>query len=103
MDVVQLVSEQATSVSLAIVIMWFYNKLVQDILIERKEMIEEIKAERKEWLAQTDRYLNQLFDVTFKSTDTMAKIGAEVHALRGKLTEFMLTLGKEKGIDTGTK
>jgi hypothetical protein len=92
--VVQLISEQATSVSLALVVMWFYNKLVIDFLTERKEMIEAIRLERKEWLATSERYLNELFTIGRQNIDALGAMKAETHALRNKLTEFMLSRGQ---------
>ena len=94
MDILALLSEQVTPISLAIVIMWFYNKLVIDFLSERKEMIEALRTERKEWLAQNDRYLLQLFDTSSKNVEALQTVRNEVHSLRSTITEVMLRQGK---------
>ena len=94
MDILSVISEQTTSIALAIVVMWFYNKLVIDFLSERKEMIEALRTERKEWLAQADRYLVQLFEVNRIGAQSLTEVRSEIHQLRNRLQELLVEKGK---------
>lgn len=94
MDILNVISEQTTSVALAVVIMWFYNKLVLDFLAERKEMIDALRTERKEWIMKSDLYLNQLFEINRQSVEGLSLVRSEMHALKGRVTELLLSFGK---------
>lgn len=90
MDIISLISDQVTPVSLAIVIMWFYNKLVIDFLGERKEMIDSLRAERKEWIAQSDRNLAQMFETNNKYSESFVTVKNEIHTLHVKINDLVL-------------
>ncbi len=97
MDIVELLSEKTVSVALAIVVMYFYNKLVIDFLQERKEMIEALRTERREWLASSTKYLETLFEVSRTSTEAIALLRSEMHSLKSRITELMLQGRKGAG------
>ncbi len=90
MDILSVISEQTTAIALALTIMWFYNKLVQDILLERKEWRDSIVAERKEWQAKSDSYINQLFEINKAAVEALTSSRMEMHNLKSKITEILL-------------
>lgn len=96
MDIVALLSEKTVAVALAIVVMWFYNRHVEDMLEERKAWNELIRAERKEWLATADRYLVQAFEMNRNTVLSITEIKGEMHSLRSKTGELMLYLTSGK-------
>jgi hypothetical protein len=66
--------------------------LQRKYLEERKEMINQVIAERKEWNARLESLLDR-YDARIQAAITaMEKMTAESHALRNKLTEFLLSL-----------
>jgi hypothetical protein len=75
-------------------VMWFYNKLVIDFLSERKEMIEALRAERKEWLTQSSVYLGQLFETHRSNAQALTEVRGEMHNLRNKIHELLIEKGK---------
>lgn len=89
MDILALLSEQTVSVALSIAIMWFYNKLVVDTLSERRELIEGIRAERKETLAEVNGYIKILLDKNEQSTKAITDMNNQMHALRGDIQKFI--------------
>ena len=90
MELIELISEQTPAVALCIVILFYYNRDSLRYLEERREMIETLRNERREWIEAT-RVLNQQYnDLLRTSVEAMSKMAAEMHALRGKLTEWML-------------
>lgn len=102
MDIIALLSEKTVAIALATLVMWFYNRHVDDMLLERKVWNELVRAERKEWLDTADRYLLQVFELNKSSIIALTENKAEMHNLRGKLGELMTFLttpgreGKEK-------
>ena len=89
-EIVQLISEQTPAVALAIIVLWFYNRLTLDFLRERKEMLEALRAERKEWMDDERQRNHQLLDAYRAAIEAISSMRAEMHALKGKITEFML-------------
>jgi hypothetical protein len=88
-ELLQLISEQTPAVALAITIWFFSNREILRFLQERREMIEALRQERLEWneaLRQiTERYDNRQRE----ATEAKMTVAAEMHALRGKLTEWI--------------
>lgn len=91
-----MLSNLSPGVAVGAVIAYFNNIMTLKYLDERKEMIEAMAAERREWTTElqrlTDRYDARLAAVI----EAVADMKIQLHALRGKLTEFMLT-GKVSG------
>lgn len=80
-DIGQIVSNASPGVAAVVVVLYFYNQMVLKTLAEQ--------TERNAFLQKMiDRYDARLV----AAVDAMAKMAAETHALRGKLTEFMLSL-----------
>lgn len=96
MDILALLSEQTVSVALALSIMWFYNKLVTDTLTDRRELIESIRSDRKEWLDESDVYIKTLFDISNRNTQTMTELRMELHALKGEIQKFIFSSTERK-------
>jgi len=103
MELTKLLSEQTVSVSLAIAVLWFYNKLVVDYLDERKQILEILRLERKEWLEKEQNFLDKLFKLNAESTAAIIDNKAEIQALRGKINEFMLKEELKKGTEDDNK
>lgn len=77
---------------MGVLCLYLYNTMALRYLEERKEMIQNIVAERKEW-NESMRLLNsQYMDLQRLMIESITKMGGEMHALRNKLTEFMTAL-----------
>lgn len=96
MDILSVLSEQTTSVALALTIMWFYNKMVLDFLSERKELIEELRQERQEWLNQSQNNINRLFEIEHRNTDALTAMRIEVHNLKGEIQKFIFDSARKE-------
>lgn len=96
LEIVQLISEQTPAVALAIIVLWFYNRLTLDYLRERKDFLETLRTERREWLDGERQRNQQLLDAYRAAIEAIAAMRAEMHALRNKVQEFM-TGGKAAG------
>lgn len=78
--------------AVGVLCLYLYNTMALRYLEERKEMIQNIVAERKEW-NESMRLLNsQYMDLQRLMIESVTKMGGEMHALRNKLTEFMMAL-----------
>jgi hypothetical protein len=86
----QVVGNFSPGVAVGVVCLYFYNAMALKYLEERKEMIEQLITEREEWNARLERLLDRYDNRIQACVSAMEKMAAETHALRGKLTEFLL-------------
>lgn len=93
------------------ILAWLYNQNNLRWMQERKELAEAILVERKQVISERDGLMNRLFAMEDRRAEReermiaeMTKDRAENHAMRGKLTEFILRLENYFGgrTDTGT-
>lgn len=80
-DIGQIVTSASPSVVAVVLAFYFYNEMALKALAEQ--------TERNKFLQDM---LNRYDARLVAAVDAMAKMAAETHALRGKLTEFMLSL-----------
>jgi hypothetical protein len=91
-EVWQAIGNLSPGVAVGVVCLYLYNLMALKYLEERKEMIQALTGERKEW-TDTLKLLNQQYvDLLKLAVEAMTVSKGENHALRGKLTEFMLSL-----------
>lgn len=100
MDILEVISEKTTAIALALTVMYFYNKLVSDVLLERKELLEILRNERKEWLETSHSHMETLFTLVQGNVESMVGFRSEIHALRNRLTEIYLKSQREKSDDS---
>lgn len=100
MDILEVISEKTTAIALALTVMYFYNKLVSDVLLERKELLEILRNERKEWLDVSHGHIETLFTIAQGNVEAMVGFRNEIHTLRNRLTEFYLKSQREKPDDS---
>lgn len=97
MDILEIISEKTTAIALAIVVMYFYNKLVSDVLVERKNIIEALRIERQEWIKTSSHHIETLFEMNRTMAQTAAEGIAAIHMLRNDIARVVLGKGKESG------
>lgn len=95
MDILAILTEQTAPIALAIVVMYFYNKMVEDVLKERKEMVESIRAERKEWNERSSNLLEQVLLLVRSSTEAMTELKIRIHNLNNEITKITLASYKD--------
>jgi len=91
-----MLSNLSPGVAVGAVIAYFNNIMTLKYLDERKEMIEAMAVERREWTAELQRLADRYDTRLEQAVEAIADMKSQMHALRGKLTEFMLT-GKISG------
>ena len=91
-----MLSNLSPGVAVGAVIAYFNNIMTLKYLDERKEMIEAMAVERREWTAELQRLADRYDTRLEQAVEVIADMKSQMHALRGKLTEFMLT-GKISG------
>lgn len=92
MEIWQAIGSLSPGVAVGVVCLYFYNTMAVKYLEERKEMINQVIAEREEWNAKLERLLDR-YDARIQAAITaMEKMAADSHALRGRLQEFMASL-----------
>ena len=87
----QVLSNLSPGVAVGALIAYFYNTTTVKYLDERKEMIEAMAVERREWTTELQRLSDRYDARLIQAVEAIANINNQMHALRGKLTEFMLT------------
>lgn len=90
MEILQLISEQTPAVALAIVIWYFSNRDILRFLQERREMIEALRLERKEWIETIRQVTTHYEERMASATEARVAQASELHALKGKITELIL-------------
>lgn len=98
MEIWTAIGNLSPGVAVGVLCLYLYNTMAVRYLDERKEMVQQVLAEREEWNERLERLLDR-YDTRLQSAvEATSKIGAEMHALRGKLTEFMTGLeNKSRG------
>lgn len=90
LELLQLISEQTPAVALAITIWFFSNRDTLRFLQERREMIEALRLERKEWNDEL-RLITDRYDMRQReATESKMLIQAEMHTLKGQITTLIL-------------
>lgn len=92
MEIWQAIGSLSPGVAVGVVCLYFYNSMAAKYLEERKEMINQVIAEREQWNARLERLLDRYDTRIQTAVSAMEKMAAETHALRGKMTEFLLSL-----------
>lgn len=92
MEIWQVLGNLSPGVAVGVLCLYFYNQLTLKYLDERKEMLQQMVAERKEWNEALEKLLDRYDTRLQAAVDMAAKMGAEMHALRGRVQEFLTTL-----------
>lgn len=101
MEIVQLISEQTPAVALAITIWFFSNREILRLLQERREIIEALRLERKEWNDALQKITERYDNRQREATEAKMNMASEMHALKNKVTEWMLGQGYRGRQDGG--
>lgn len=89
MEIWTAIGNLSPGVAVGVLCLYLYNTMAVRYLEERKEMVQQVLAEREEWNDKLERLLDR-YDTRLQSAiEAIAKINAEMHALRGKMQEFM--------------
>jgi hypothetical protein len=89
LEIWQTIGGLSPGVAVGVVCLFFYNQLTLKYLEERREMLQTLATERKEWNDALQRMIDR-YDARSQATIVaMEKMAAEMHALRGRLQEFM--------------
>lgn len=86
-----MLSNLSPGVAVGAVIAYFNNIMTLKYLDERKEMIEAMAVERREWTTELQRLADRYDARLAQAVEAIADMKSQMHALRGKLTELMLT------------
>lgn len=116
MELINLLTGQPAAVALAILAMYWLNKNTLDFAREKRELLEIIRAERKEWQDTSREDRREVIDISRASIETDKDVKHELHALRQPLTDIRLDIqwikaklggetprGSERGTQDGTR
>lgn len=90
------VAIQSPLLAAIIVLGWMFNRYYIESLRERKEILQSLNTERQEATASRERLSERYAAELVQSRETQADIKNQMHALRGKLGEVMLTYDKNQ-------
>lgn len=89
MELLNLLTGQPAAVALAILAMYWLNRNTLEFAREKKELLDIVRAERKEWLEQAREDRRELIDVQRASIEADAEVKRELHALRNQLATIV--------------
>lgn len=95
MEIWQAIGNLSPGVAVGVLCLYFYNQVTIKYLDERKEMLQNQAIERKEWNEALRQLNQQHYDLQRLAIESMTKMGAEMHALRNKLTEIMASIDNQ--------
>lgn len=87
---IQALFSQSPALALALFIWYYSNRDILRLLQERRDIIEALRVERKEWLDTLRIMLADYRNDSRASLEAKVAIQAELHALRGKMTDLIL-------------
>jgi hypothetical protein len=95
-----IIGNLSPGVAVGVLCLYLYNTMALRYLEERKEMLQNMMVERKEW-NESLRLLNTEYrDLQRLVIEAMTSTRGEMHALRNKLTEFMVSIENQlRGLD----
>jgi hypothetical protein len=101
LEILQLISEQTPSVALSLVVMYFYNKLVLDMLKERKDWVDTQRLERLELLTVTKASI----EANVNSANHIHRLSGEVQKAAFEIQRLanLLGMGKKRGESDGNQ
>ena len=92
LDVISAITGQSPAIVVAILSLYFLNKNYIESLRERREILENIRKERLEWMATMQRIADRYDTRLAAAIEAAADVKNQIHALRGTLTDFMLRI-----------
>ena len=91
-ELISLLTGQPAAVALAILAMYWLNRNTLEFAREKREMLEIIRAERKEWLDQARADRAELTSLQRASIETDVQVKNELNALRSQLAPLVANL-----------
>lgn len=85
MELISLLTGQPAAVALAILAVYWLNRNTLEFAREKREIIELLRAERKEWQEQSREERRELMDIQRASVEAEKQVAHELHALRNQL------------------
>lgn len=92
MELINLLTGQPAAVALAILAMYWLNRNTLEFAREKRELLEIIRAERKEWLDQARADRTELIALQRSCIETDAQVKNELHSLRNQLTPIVAAI-----------
>lgn len=92
MELITLLTGQPAAVALAILAMYWLNRNTLEFAREKREIIEIVRAERKEWLDEARAVRDKLLDMQRSSIEADKEVDNEIHNLRGAIATVSLNV-----------
>lgn len=99
MEIINLLTGQPAAVALAILALYWLNRNTLEFAREKREIIEIIRLERKEWLDEARETRRELLDMQRASIEAEKAASHELHTLRGAITTIGLNVQQLLGRD----
>lgn len=94
MELINLLTGQPAAVALAILALYWLNRNTLDFAREKREFIEIIRLERKEWLDEAREVRRELLDMQRASIEADKEVDHELHTLRDAITAVGLNVSQ---------
>jgi hypothetical protein len=91
-ELINLLTGQPAAVALAILALYWLNRNTLEFVREKRELIEIIRSERKEWLDEAREVRRELLDIQRASIEAEKAMGHELHTLRSAVTAIGLNV-----------
>lgn len=88
----QNIGDVTTGTAIGGIIMYFFNQFVSRVLDERNQWLQSVAADRKETSDKMERLLDRYDSRLVENVTALRDAAAQDHALRGKITEFMVSM-----------
>lgn len=92
MELISLLTGQPAAVALAILAVYWLNRNTLEFAREKRELLEIIRAERKEWIDQAREDRRELLEIQRSSIEADKTVAHELHTLRQPLTSIGLDI-----------
>lgn len=94
MELINLLTGQPAAVALAILALYWLNRNTLEFAREKREIIEIIRLERKEWLEEARDVRRELLDMQRASVEADKEVDHELHTLRDAITAISLNVSQ---------
>lgn len=96
MEIWSTIGSLSPGVAVGVLCLFFYNQLTVKYLDERKEMLQGLANERKEWNDKLERLLDRYDLRAIESATVGRDITNQLHGLKGEIQKWMLNEGRNR-------